>query len=770
MRFKDDVISATWTRVDGEPRFKLLKRSKRVKFKHFDFDPYCYILRDQLADAKPILEEVSRKERIDYEIERVPAIDTDTKRFVVKISTTFPSDVKKIRLALESKGIKVFEADIPFVRRHLIDVDDVLAEPKRILYFDLEVAALGKFPDVELADQRIISIAAVGSDGREYFFSEDKEVDMILDFLDVTKKYDVICAWNADTFDIPYLVNRAQNLGIRVGNVSKRYIVKKENGKEKKVLKSIRIFECPHIDLLKVFKTIFKRKIRSYALKAIAKDLLGKEEVIEIETREDMKKLWESFLGDKKLLREYNIQDVLLLKELDQETRLVDFQYTMTSVCHLESYEPRGMSTYVESYLLYLAGKRDPRLVFRSRVREESANENDEDDEEGYKGGYVKDPVYGVHKNVAVLDLARTYPAIIETFNVGLETWREDYSGDIIAPHGSFINSVRSIFAEGVHSLQALRDYAKKMRNRFDPTSIEYKIWDYRQFGYKFLINTFYGVLGFEDSRLYRKEIAENITLYARAIIKALESLFKNKVLYADTDSLFLKLPDKYDIDQCVELSEYLSDYINRYIKKWIHIEFGVPVDQIQIEIKTDRIADVCYLPPVKKRYGMHVVWEDGKTVDYFHIKGFDCVRGNVPLLCREIQENVLKHILQLKPLTEIRDLLEDYKRRLFAGEFDDKLVMYVTIRKDLDEYKRTARHIEAAKMLQKLGYQVVVGDKICFIDVGERAIPYIPGETKLSKKDYEAFWNNKVISVLENLHLNIDWSTFTKQKTLADF
>jgi DNA polymerase I len=308
------------------------------------------------------------------------------------------------------------------------------------------------------------------------------------------------------------------------------------------------------------------------------------------------------------------------------------------------------------------------------------------------------------------------------------------------------------------------------MRSQFDPTSIEYKIWDYRQFGYKFLINSYYGVLGFEDSRTYRKEIAENITLYARAIIKELERLFKDKVLYADTDSLFLKLPDNYDIDQCLDLCQYLEDYINRYIRKWIHVEFGVPMDQIQIEIKTDRIAKIAYLPPVKKKYCLHVIFEDGKKVDYVHIKGFDCVRGNVPLLCREIQEEVLKRIVQLRPISEIRELLEDYRKRLFAGELDDKLVMYVTIRKDLDEYKRTTRHVEAAKMLQKLGYQVVVGDKICYIDTGERVIPYIPGETKLSKKDYEAFWNNRVISVLENLHLNIDWSTFTKQKTLADF
>lgn len=759
MRFKDEALSITWSRVNGEPKFKVLTRSKKVKFKKFDFDPYFFIYKDKLSDAKSILDKVSAKEKISYEIENLPAIDIYRKKFVVKISTKIPSDVKKFRLALESKGIETFEADIPYVRRHLIDTSDHLAEPKNVLYFDIEVNALQKFPTVEEADQRILSIAAVDTRGKEYFFSEDKEVDMILDFLDVARKYDLLAAYNADIFDIPYLVNRAAKLGLKIGSISRRV---DSNGTK------IRIFEYPHIDLLKVFKTIFKRKIRSYALKAVARDLLGKENLIELETREDMQKLWKSFNSDKKELREYNLQDCYLLRELDKETRLVDFQYTLSSTCHLESFEPRGMSTYVESLILYLAQKNDPRFVFKTKSRDE--NDDHSEDEESYTGGYVKDPVSGIHRNIVILDLKATYPSIIKTFNIGLETFREDKKGDILAPHGSFINSKKSILKECVENLQFLRDEAKNIRNKYDPTTLEYKIWDYKQFGYKFLINSIYGICGYSDSRLFNRLIAENITLYARSILKVLEHKFKEKVLYADTDGLFLKLPDKFDLEDCIEIAKYLEDSINRYLKKWIHLEFGVPTNQIDIEIKIDRIVEVAYLPPVKKRYALLTKFEDGKRVDYVHIKGFDCVRGNVPLLCKEIQERIIKHILNLRPFIEIQDILKEYREKLFRGELDNKLVMYVTIRKNLDEYQKTSRHIEAAKILKNYGYNVVIGDKIAYIDTGERVIPYLPGRTSLTKKDYQAFWNNKVIPVLENLHLNIDWKTLTSQKTLADF
>ena len=170
------------------------------------------------------------------------------------------------------------------------------------------------------------------------------------------------------------------------------------------------------------------------------------------------------------------------------------------------------------------------RFVFPSR--------SEEGEKESYVGGFVMDPPRGVIENVAVLDLVSIYPAIIMAFNVGFETFREDKSGEILAPHGSFVREPRSSVAEVLGDLIELRSHYKKLRNQYHPDSTEYKIYDGMQFGVKFIINASYGVLGFEKSRLYRWEIAENITLYARSILNFLNHYFTSlgyRVVYSDS-------------------------------------------------------------------------------------------------------------------------------------------------------------------------------------------------------------------------------------------
>ena len=44
----------------------------------------------------------------------------------------------------------------------------------------------------------------------------NSEIEMLESFFDILKNFDVLVAWNLDRFDLPYLVNRARCLNIKV--------------------------------------------------------------------------------------------------------------------------------------------------------------------------------------------------------------------------------------------------------------------------------------------------------------------------------------------------------------------------------------------------------------------------------------------------------------------------------------------------------------------------------------------------------------------------
>ena len=431
----------------------------------------------------------------------------------------------------------------------------------------------------------------------------------------------------------------------------------------------------------------------------------------------------------------------------------------------MDNYDPRGVSTYAESLMMKIAREEEPIVVFRNRGSKSKS--------ETYTGGYVKDPVPGISKNVFVLDLTSTYSFIIKTFNIGIETFREDKTGEILAPHGSFINTRKSIAAKALDYLLKLRNEAKKIRDQYDPASREYKIWDGIQFSYKFILHAFYGCMGDESSRIYRREIAEDITLYCRAIIKEIEkylTTFKNvKIIAADTDGLFIKIPDNIDKENLISITKLFKKKVNEMLEEWIPLEFRVPKEQNFIRIKVDRICDKVYFPSKKKSYGLRVIREGDKDVNYYHIKGFQCVKSSTPKFLKKIEEKVLKMIINEENFDKIKEFLEKEKEKLFSGKVDEELIQYMRLSKDPSKYNKKTRHAEVALKLKSMGYNISVGDKIAYISTGSEYFPWVPG-MKLSNKFYQDFWNDRVIGILDDIDLDIDWKDFTKQTRLQDF
>ena len=152
----------------------------------------------------------------------------------------------EVKLALKSllwdKVDSASMVDAEEFKKFISEWADLLNQPipriKR-LSVDIEVeAVVGRIPDPKLAEKKVTAIGLKGSDGFDQIFvlkTEETEegtnelepnikikfydlVDekkMLEDAFEIIKTFPFVLTYNGDEFDLPYLYNRAERLGVK---------------------------------------------------------------------------------------------------------------------------------------------------------------------------------------------------------------------------------------------------------------------------------------------------------------------------------------------------------------------------------------------------------------------------------------------------------------------------------------------------------------------------------------------------------------------------
>ncbi|RLI23036.1 DNA polymerase II, partial [Candidatus Bathyarchaeota archaeon] len=132
-------------------------------------------------------------------------------------------------------------------------------------------------------------------------------------------------------------------------------------------------------------------------------------------------------------------------------------------------------------------------------------------------------------------------------------------------------------------------------------------------------------------------------------------------------------------------------------------------------------------------------------------IVGLEAVRGDWCEAARRIQREVIKIILETgspdRAVEKARDLIAEVK----AGKVPlRELVIWKAITRPIEEYRVRAPHVEAAKRLIKMGWEVEPGDKVGFVIVRgsgklyDRVQPY--QFVKQEDVDYSYYVENQVL------------------------
>jgi len=332
----------------------------------------------------------------------------------------------------------IFEGDVPTETRVLIDAYEDSDEPSkghRILFFDIEVSTEGGFPNIEEGDKEITAIALYDNISKKYLAyildkegklqDSETEETVILSFQDeetlighfMTKWEEIqptiITGWNVDGFDIPYLYNRIKRV---MGSSFAKRLSPIQECYYNTFSKRIVIAGVSSMDYLTLYQKFSGKNEPSYALGAIGKKVVKMEKISYRGSLNDLYK------EDIQKYIDYNLNDVKIVVAIDKKVQFIDLARRICHTGHV-GYEQFGTSSrYLEgAILMYLRrhGRVAPNKPIEGR---EEYEQRLEDNEEGFEGAYVKDPIPGRYEWVYDLDLTSMYPNIIISLNISPET------------------------------------------------------------------------------------------------------------------------------------------------------------------------------------------------------------------------------------------------------------------------------------------------------------------------------------------------------------
>ncbi len=508
------------------------------------------------------------------------------------------------------------------------------------------------------------------------------EKSMILKFVEIIKEVDpdIIAGYNSSNFDVPYLMKRAKKLGIDFDITRYGEEAKEENHG---LIKAVKIPGRINLDVYNVARFVSivgasetLLKINRFTLGDVYRAITG-----DTKRTVDKKNIWQQWDGGREELEElaeYSLSDSISLNAL--------YHFFMP----LEAEVSKVTGTTLAETAISTTGQLVEYLLMKHATwnREIISNKPSEDEIRArnanpIEGAYVKTPEAGIYDHIAVFDFRGLYPSIIIANNIDPSTLCKDCTDYHVSPEGSkFLKKPQGIVPKVLEILIAERSDVKKRYKR-NPDN---KYLAARSQALKILANSFYGYLGYARSRWYSRDCASSVTAFGRETIsntikEAEDKGFK--VIYADTDSVFLLMQGKTK----EEAQGFMSD-INKKLPGAMELEledFYVRGVFVGKKGKSESGA--------KKKYAL--LSESGRI----KIKGFELVRRDWSNISRETQRKVLEAILKEgskeKALSIVKGVVQDLK----DGSVNMKdLVIYTQIRKKIDSYDSKSPELHAAK------------------------------------------------------------------------
>lgn len=635
----------------------------------------------------------------------------------------------RAREILKAHQIKCYEDDIRPDDRYLMerfitaDIDFIGGEQTRckksiekttvnlsMLSLDIECSmagelySIGLYANNDIEFKCVLMIGELQVNAAPYIIWLKDEEALLKELVKQVAIFDpdIFIGWNVINFDFSLLQKRMDIYGVEFAigrdNSVPRWR-KNSNNIDQNFIEIAGRVVLDGIDLLKTATYNFP----SFSLDNVANTLLGiGKKVDDVDNR--MAEITDNFLHNKPALAAYNLEDCRLVWLIFEKTQLLEFAQLRAQLTGLAIDRVGGsVAAFTNLYL--------PKLHRSGYV---APNMGDGKSDLVSPGGYVMDSIPGLYDNVLVLDFKSLYPSIIRTFKVdpmGLIEGLHENKGDEEQAHqsikgfdGAYFSREKHFLPDIITSLWLERDKAKLQKNAALSQAI------------KIIMNSFYGVLGSTGCRFFDPRLSGSITKRSHEILKITKSWIEvrgYRVIYGDTDSIFVHVGSEKGISQSKALGVELQNLINTKWQEKVKEEFDLPCE-LEIEFETHFTK---FLMPTirgrdvgtKKRYAGLVILDskDTKTTvgekcqQQLVFKGLESVRTDWTQLAKDFQHTLYSKVFNQEA---VDDFIKETVAKTLHGDFDDKLIYRKRIRRKLQDYiKNVPPHVKAARMADEL-------------------------------------------------------------------
>ena len=696
------------------------------------------------------------------------------KYYKIENDTIIPYDLEisdETQLSLKNMLLdKQSDTNLPDPKQfdeHVAQWANLLNQPipkiKRVS-MDIEVESeVGRIPDPKIAEKKITAVGFEGSDGLKQvfilrrsgieegvnellsgvkiiFYDETKEKEMVLDTFELIEKYPLLITYNGDGFDLPYLYNRANRLGI---------------DRQKNPLYMMRdsatLTDGVHLDLYRTMSNrafqiyAFGQKYSDFSLNSVAKGLLGEKKID-----------YGVELGNLTLYQTANYcqNDARITYNLTSFNNdlLMNLLIVISRIARMpiDDISRMGVSQWIRS-LLYYEHRQNGILIPRRQELDNRSSDVSNDaiiKDKKFRGGLVVEPQVGIHFDVTVMDFASLYPSIIKVKNLSYETVRcshDECKKNTIPQTNHWVCTKKNgLTAVLIGSLRDLRvNYYKNMAKKDTLTAEERQLFTVVSQALKVILNASYGVMGAEIFPLYFLPAAEATTATGRHIILSTINKCKESgidVLYGDTDSLFVKKPTPKQIEDIITSAK---------------------IDH-NVELEIDKEYRYVVLSGRKKNY--LGVTKNGKV----DVKGLTGKKSHTPPFIKTLFYEILDILSKIKTVGEfesaknkISDKIAQCARKVQAKEIPlQDLVFNVMLSKAPKDYTKTVpQHIRAAKQLESIR-EIKKGDIISYVKIinkpGVKPIE-MARKSEIDSSKYMEFMESMLDQITSSMDLDFD-------------
>ncbi|TET99860.1 MAG: hypothetical protein E3J23_03945, partial [Candidatus Stahlbacteria bacterium] len=291
-------------------------------------------------------------------------------------------------------------------------------------------------------------------------------------------------------------------------------------------------------------------------------------------------------------------------------------------------------------------------------------------------------------------------PSIFKVWNLGYQT--------ILCPHKECKDNIvpetdhwvckknKAMEAEIIGFLKDLRVFHYKKLKKGNPW---YKVVEQ---AVKVFLNASYGVFGDEKFDLYCPPVSESITAVGRSSIMRTIEKAKSlgiKVLYGDTDSVFLHKPTEQQIKALSEWS----------------------IKNLELDLGVDKDYRYVCLSSRKKNY--MGITPEGKV----DVKGMTGKKKHTPWIIKAAFDAAKKYFGEAQTPEEVQALkgaLKEVVRNVYLKikrrDFElEEMAFHITLGKSPHSYDKTIpQHVRAAIMLEDKGIELKKGDVVSFVKI----------------------------------------------------